>query len=255
MSRKAALDALERKIVACARCPRLRAYCRKVARERKPQFARDAYWGRPVPGFGDPRARILVVGLAPAAHGANRTGRMFTGDGTDGMGSSDFLARALHATGLASRPTSRHRGDGFRLSGVWLTAIARCAPPGNKPAPREVENCASWLEREMVLLADVRVVVALGKLAFDRILKMILPSSAPGRARRIPSPPGGGEGRVRGCVFAHGVRVDLADGRVLIGSYHPSRQNTQTGRLTPAMLARVFRQVRRAAHISPHKMK
>lgn len=247
--RGAALARLGREVVACRLCPRLRAYCGAVARGKKRQFREDDYWGRPVPGFGDPRARVLVVGLAPAAHGANRTGRMFTGDGTDGAGSSDFLARALYRTGFASQPTSRARDDGFSLAGLYLTATARCAPPDNKPSPEEVRNCARFLEREMALLTDVRVIVALGKLAFDRILRMVPPSPASWNAHTRPSPPRGGEGRVRGCTgrFAHGARVDLPDGRVLLGSYHPSRQNTQTGRLTPAMFESVFRRARRLA--------
>lgn len=247
--REYALARLGREVASCRLCPRLRAYCGAVASEKKRQFREDDYWGRPVPGFGDPRARVLVVGLAPAAHGANRTGRMFTGDGTDGAGSSDFLARALHRAGFASQPTSRACGDGYSLTGLYLTATVRCAPPDNKPAPAEIARCSRYLIRELALLKDVRVIVALGRLAFDQILGMVSPSPASWNAHARPSPPRGGEGRARGCIgrFAHGARVDLTDGRVLLASYHPSRQNTQTGRLTPRMFEGVFRRARRLA--------
>lgn len=218
----------------CARCPRLRTYCRRVAREKKPQFRDETYWGRPVPGFGDPRARILIVGLAPAAHGANRTGRMFTGDGTDGAGSSDFLARALHRARCANQPTSRHRRDGLILRGVYLTAIVRCAPPANKPLPGEIARCAPYLEREMDLLKDLCVIVALGKIAFDQTLSLL--------SRRGASLPGPRP------AFGHGVRVAWGAGfPIVLGSYHPSRQNTQTGRLTPAMFDAIFREAKERA--------
>ena len=214
-------------VTACAKCPRLVAY-RASVEGTKRAFAGERYWARPVPGFGDPRARVVLVGLAPAPHGANRTGRMFTGDGTDGMGSSDFLMRALHATGFANRADSRRIDDGLRLTDLWMTASVRCAPPDNKPAPGEIANCAPWLARELELLADVRVIVALGKIAFDRVLLHLA-----SRGAAIPRP------RPK---FAHAAEVDL--GRAfprVIASYHPSRQNTQTGKLSPAMLEAVFR--------------
>lgn len=229
---ESAWQRLERRIIACRACPRLVVHRERVSREKKRQFRNDAYWGRPVPGFGDRSARLLIVGLAPAAHGANRTGRMFTGDGTDGAGSSDFLAGALHRAGLANHPFSRHRGDGFRLKGAYLTAVARCAPPENRLLPAEIARCAPFLAREMALLAPVRVVVALGKVAFDGVLATL---AASGATLPRPRPP-----------FSHGVRVDLGPAfPLVIGSYHPSRQNTQTGRLTRAMLLRIFRQARR----------
>ena len=223
---------LEQQVVGCTRCPRLRAYCKRVARVRKPAFAGEEYWGRPVPGFGDAQAHLLIVGLAPAAHGANRTGRMFTGDGSDGAGAADFLARALHRCGYASQPHSRQRGDGFALRGAYLTAIARCAPPDNKPLPVEVQRCALWLHRELELLKHVRIVLALGGLAFAQMQRVL-----PERGVQLP--------RAR---FRHGVQVSpLGAGPLLIGSYHPSRQNTQTGRLTPDMLADVLHAARLAA--------
>lgn len=200
----------------------------------KRAFAGDAYWARPVPGFGDAAASVVLVGLAPAAHGANRTGRMFTGDGTDGMGSSDFLMRALHATGFANQPTSRSADDGLCLTGLWMTAAVRCAPPDNAPLPEEVLHCADWLTRELRLLPSTRVVVALGRLAFDAVLAHV---AAAGAVVPRPKP-----------KFAHGAEVRVgADSPVLLASYHPSRQNTQTGRLTPEMLASVFRRAREIA--------
>jgi uracil-DNA glycosylase len=209
-------------VVACAKCPRLAKHRVAVAGTKR-AFADDVYWSRPVPGFGDANARVVLVGLAPAPHGANRTGRMFTGDGTDGMGSSDFLMRALHATGFANRTTSRDADDGLRLADLWMTAAVRCAPPDNKPSRDEIE-----------LLPRVRVVVALGKLAFDRVLLHFAASGAP-----VPRP------RPK---FGHGAEVDLGgDFPRVIASYHPSRQNTQTGVLSPEMLAEVFRRARVAA--------
>ncbi len=220
-------------LVRCARCPRLVEF-RTSVEGTKRAFAAETYWARPVPGFGDPRARVVLVGLAPAPHGANRTGRMFTGDGTDGMGASDFLMRALHASGFANRDDSRRPDDGLALTDLWMTASVRCAPPDNRPTPEEVANCAPWLEREIALLPRVRVVVALGKVAFDRTLALL---AARGAAVPRPRP-----------AFAHGAEVDLGRPHpVLVASYHPSRQNTQTGKLSPAMLAAVFR---RAAAIA-----
>lgn len=226
MGSRTSLDALNATIINCRRCPRLVAYREAVARRRKPQFASWEYWGRPVPGVGDPRARILLVGLAPAAHGANRTGRMFTGDG-----SGDFLTPALYRAGLASQPTSRSRDDGLRLRGAYLTAAARCAPPDNAPLPVELSNCREYLLHELITLRNLRVIIALGQIAFTAVLQA---ADRSGWRTPKPRPP-----------FSHGATVTLGlpDGRsiALVASYHPSRQNTQTGRLTPAMLDRVMR--------------
>jgi uracil-DNA glycosylase len=212
-------------IVACRRCPRLVRYREQVARTKKREFASWTYWGRPVPGFGDPRAELLIVGLAPAAHGANRTGRMFTGDS-----SGRWLFRALHRHGFANQPESVHRDDGLRVRNAYITAVVRCAPPDNRPAPDEMANCAGYLRREFPLLPRVRVIVALGQIAFTQVLAL-----AEGEGMTVPRP------RPR---FSHGA-LCLLHGRggpvELIASYHPSRQNTQTGRLTETMLDEVFR--------------
>jgi uracil-DNA glycosylase family 4 len=213
-----------RDIVACTRCTRLRDYCERIAADKRAAYRQDTYWGRPVPGFGDPDARIVLVGLAPAAHGANRTGRMFTGDGTGGSG--DFLMTALHAVGLANHPYSRDRSDGLVLSRVWMTAAVRCAPPDNKPTPAEFKNCHAHLRHELLALSHARVYVALGKLAFDACWKVLVER---------------GEAHGSRPAFSHGAVTRLASGLTLIASYHPSRQNTQTGRLTPAMLRQVMR--------------
>ncbi len=212
------LAALNEGVINCRLCPRLVAYREQVGRIKKREFRDWDYWARPVPGFGDPAARLLVVGLAPAAHGANRTGRMFTGDS-----SGNWLIRALYKFGFASRPVSLGRDDGLELKDAYLTAVVRCAPPGNRPTPAEISACRRYLVAELGLLTRVRVVVALGHIAFAGFLA----------AYYWPDRP------PRGLAFAHGGRYDL--GRVtLIASYHPSRQNTQTGRLTEEMLDRVF---------------
>ena len=217
-----ALAALEREIVDCRRCPRLVEWREQVAREKRAAFRDWDYWGRPVPGFGDPAARVLLLGLAPAAHGANRTGRMFTGDR-----SGDFLYAALHATGFANQPTAVSRDDGLELRDCFITAGVRCAPPANKPLPSERDNCRAWLDRELALLADVRVVVCLGKFAWDAAC--LLHSVRP-RPR-----------------FGHLAEFQVPDGPVMLGSFHPSQQNTFTGKLTEPMLDAVFE---RAAHIA-----
>lgn len=186
------------------------------------------YWGRPVPSFGDEQARVLVLGLAPGAHGSNRTGRPFTGDG-----SGNFLYPVLHEAGFASQPRAVSRDDGMKLTGLWISAVVRCAPPGNKPTPQEQRNCAPWLDEEIALLMNLRVVVCLGKIAFDGFLSHQL------RAGRIAS-------RVP-FQFRHGAEYSLPDGLVLLASYHPSLQNTNTGKLTRAMFLEVFKQARRAA--------
>ena len=228
---KDSLARISRDVVACERCPRLRAWCREVARVRVKRFQDQEYWGRPVPGFGDPRARLLVVGLAPAAHGGNRTGRVFTGDR-----SGDFLFAALNRAGFASQPTSVSRGDGLRLRDAYVAALARCAPPANKPTPGEIASCREYLGREWGVLGDVHAVLALGRVAMDGFLAML-------RARgRVP---------LRGRLpFGHGVSHDLGEGLRLFASYHPSQQNTFTGKLTPgkmdAVLARVNRHLSRA---------
>jgi len=218
-----AIAEVQRRIISCNRCSRLRAYCRRIAREKKAAYRDEIYWGRPVPGFGDGRARVLVLGLAPAAHGANRTGRVFTGDGAGGSG--DFLMRAMHATGFASIPTSRHAGDGLRLTDAWIAAAVRCAPPDNTPRPEEIRACQVHLDAEWKALTRLRVVVALGRIAFDAAL-------AHGAREGMDVQP-----RPR---FAHGAAYALDDGLTLVASYHPSRQNTNTGRLTAPMLQDVF---------------
>jgi uracil-DNA glycosylase len=226
----AGLDAVREAITTCTRCPRLRRYCTEIARTRKAAHRDEVYWGRPVPGFGDPLARVLIVGLAPAAHGANRTGRVFTGDGAGGSG--DFLMRAMHETGFASLPTSRHPDDGLLLRDAYIVATVRCAPPGNKPLPREIRNCEVHLDREWLALPRVRVVVALGRIAFDACFAHL---ARQGPAVR-PRPP-----------FEHGGEYQVPGGPRVIGSYHPSRQNTNTGRLTAPMLHDVFAAARRHA--------
>ena len=219
-----------RAIVACTQCARLRAYCLEVAQTKRRAYKNDAYWGRPVPGFGDPAARILVLGLAPAAHGANRTGRVFTGDGHGGSG--DFLMGGLHRARLASIPTSQHAADGLTLRGVFVAAAARCAPPSNKPLPHEVEQCRVHLAAEVAALSHLRVVVALGKVAWDAWLAFVATNTPLPRPRP---------------VFSHGAVARLAPdgtqgpaGFTLVGAFHPSRQNTHTGRVTPVMYDTVF---------------
>lgn len=217
-------------VVACEACPRLRSYCAGVAREKRAAYRHDTYWARPVPGWGDPAARIVLVGLAPAAHGANRTGRLFTGDVPGGA--SDFLMQALHACGLASLPTSRSMNDGLTLTDLWISAVVRCAPPDNAPLPAEVRRCVPFLDAELRALPHARVVLALGRLSFD-VLQRLLPfEGTPPRRRQ---------------AFGHGKVYRTAGGRVVVASYHPSRQNTQTGRLTQSMLRRAIRRARTLA--------
>ena len=213
-------------IISCDRCARLRAHCERVGREKRRAFRDETYWARPVPGFGDPRARLLLIGLAPAAHGANRTGRVFTGDGAGGSG--DFLMAALHRAGFANIPTSRHPQDGLRLLDAFIAAAVRCAPPDNKPTPDEICNCLPHLDAEIRALLRVRVVVALGKIAFDAYLQLIKRRGVTLRPRP---------------QFGHAVAHALPDGRTLVGCYHPSRQNTNTGKLTAAMMDEVFTRI------------
>ena len=214
------LAALEREITACRKCPRLVEWRERVARERRAAFRDEMYWGRPVPGFGDPAARLLIVGLAPAAHGANRTGRMFTGDR-----SGDWLYRALHRAGFASQPDSTGRGDGLELHGAWVTAAVRCAPPANKPTAGERDRCRPYLDRELDFFADARVIVALGGFAFAQLLRIFRQ-----RGDSVPRP---------APRFGHGVEVRIGR-RTLIGSYHPSQQNTFTGTLTEPMFDAIW---------------
>lgn len=220
------LRVLNEEIVACRKCSRLVKYREKVAREKRRAYREWEYWGKPVPGFGDAKAQLLILGLAPAAHGANRTGRMFTGDR-----SGDFLYAALHEAGFANQPTSLHRSDGLQLTNAYITATCRCAPPDNKPLPREILNCRNYLEREIEILKP-KAILALGKIAWDGYLDIL---------------------KQRGVIasralykFAHGAEAEIAPGTPrLYGVYHPSQQNTQTGRVTPAMYAKVLANIRR----------
>jgi len=220
------LAALKERIIRCRRCPRLVRYREKVAREKRRAYRDWTYWGKPVPGFGDPRAQLLILGLAPAAHGGNRTGRVFTGDR-----SGDFLYRMLYEASFANQPTSVHRDDGLKLRNAYVTATVRCAPPKNKPLPQEILNCRPYLEAELDLLRP-RAVLALGRIAFDGYLKLL---QERGLIQR------------RGdYAFRHGASYQLPDGLPqLFAAYHPSQQNTQTGRLTPAMFRHVLRRIRR----------
>ena len=220
------LARVARDVVRCERCPRLRAWCRRVAQEKVRRHRGEEYWGRPVPGYGDPKARLLVVGLAPAAHGGNRTGRVFTGDR-----SGDFLFAALHRAGFASQPTSVSRDDGLRLTGAYVAPLARCAPPANKPTREEIASCREYLRREWALLPEVGAVLALGRVAMDGLVAMLR------EAGRVPV-------RAR-FAFGHGVVHDLGGGLALFASYHPSQQNTFTGKLTTRGFDAVLKQVRR----------
>lgn len=224
------LEQLQQTITACERCSRLREYCRGIGEVRRRAYRDQQYWARPVAGFGDPNARILVLGLAPGAHGANRTGRPFTGDG-----SGDFMYPVLHELGLASQPSAVSRDDGLTLRKLWIGSVVRCAPPGDKPSPQEVRNCAAHLKAEIDGLRRVRVVVCLGKIAWDGYLAHLLQQGMIQRRSAFS--------------FAHGARYELPHGIVLFGSYHPSLRNTNTGRLNRAMLARVFAQAMKAADL------
>lgn len=226
---------IQTEMIQCVRCPRLVEYCRSVAETKRRAYLNDTYWGKPVPGWGDPQARLLMIGLAPAAHGGNRTGRVFTGDA-----SGDFLFRALHKTGFVNQPTSRRRDDGLSLRDAYITAVVHCAPPDNKPLPDEIENCRDYLRQELAALRHVKAVLVFGRIALDGYRKALREITgidlSPGR---IP--------------FDHGAMYDLESERDRSGiiplsrlfiSYHPSRQNTQTGRLTEPMFDAVFEQIR-----------
>jgi uracil-DNA glycosylase len=228
-TRPSLLSAVRDAIISCEACPRLRSYCREVGRVKKAAFRNDVYWAKPVPGFGDPRARVLILGLAPAAHGANRTGRVFTGDGIGASG--DFLMAALQRAGFANIATSQRTDDGLQLADVYIAAAVRCAPPANKPLPEEVDRCLPHLISEIDALPRIQVVVALGKIAWDAWMKVLI-----ARGEDLPRPRPG---------FAHGAVWRHHD-FTLVGVYHPSRQNTNTGKLTPRMYDTVFRAVRQS---------
>jgi uracil-DNA glycosylase family 4 len=226
--RAQSLPVLNTRIMACERCPRLRAYTAEIARVRRRAYAGWEYWGKPVASFGDPGARVLALGLAPGAHGSNRTGRPFTGDG-----SGDFLFPVLHEAGFASQAKAISRDDGMKLTNLWISSVVRCAPPANKPTPEEQRNCAPWLDEEIRLLSDLRVVICLGKIAFDGFLSHQL------RTARIKAR--------TGFVFRHGAEYPLPGGLTLLASYHPSLQNTNTGKLTRTMFLAIFNRARQLA--------
>src|SRR6516165_1663160 len=226
-----ALELLNTEIVACERCERLRSHCTHIAQVRRRAYADWEYWGRPVPSFGDPRARVLILGLAPGAHGSNRTGRPFTGDG-----SGDFLYPVLYEAGFASHAKASSRDDDMSLTGLWITSVVRCAPPGNKPSPEELKSCAPFLDQEIALLQNLRVVICLGRIAFDGLLA---------HEQRL----GGSIVRAQ-FPFSHGAEFALPSGLKAITSYHPSLQNTNTGKLTRPMFLKVFRRAREIAGMS-----
>jgi len=216
------LTVLNREVIACTRCPRLVEYRQRVAREKRRAYRDWEYWGKPVPGFGDPQARVLIMGLAPGAHGSNRTGRPFTGDA-----SGNFMYPVLFETGFASQPNVTDRNDGLKLKDLYITAAVRCAPPDNKPLPEELAECSCFLDREIAGLERVKVVVALGKIGFDAYLNHLK------RHGLLASK--------KAYIFKHGAHYQMPDGKVLLASYHPSNQNTQTGKLTRKMFAGIFK--------------
>jgi len=246
------LTVLNREVVACTRCPRLVEYRQEVARVKRRAYLGWEYWGKPVPGFGDPQARVLVMGLAPGAHGSNRTGRPFTGDA-----SGNFMYPVLYETGFASQPTATDRNDGMKLRDLYITAAVRCAPPDNKPLPEELANCSHFLDREIAGLERIKVVVALGKIGFDAYLNYV--------KRQNPHPfdklragsngaknaPSGWGSHVpfskKTYIFKHGASYRMPDGKVLLASYHPSNQNTQTGKLTRKMFVEIFQEAAKFA--------
>lgn len=224
-------EAVREEIVGCERCPRLREYCTKIGEVRRRAYADEVYWARPVPGFGDPGAKVLILGLAPGAHGANRTGRPFTGDG-----SGYFMYPVLHELGFASQPNGTSRDDGMKLMDAWIGSVVRCAPPGDKPTPEEQRSCGVHLAAEIDLLVRVRVVVCLGKIAWDGYLRHLHERGVIERKSEY--------------CFAHGAEYELPNGLVLLGSYHPSLRNTNTGRLDEAMFAEVFIRARGLAGLA-----
>ena len=221
------LTQLNREVVSCTRCPRLVVYRELIAREKRRAYRDCEYWGKPVPGFGDPDARVLVLGLAPGAHGSNRTGRPFTGDA-----SGKFMYPVLYETGFSNQPDATHVEDGLKLRDLYITAAARCAPPDNKPLPQELANCSEYLDREMDGLKKLKVVVVLGKIAFDAYLNYLK------RRGQLPSR--------KPYLFQHAAKYNMPDGNILLASYHPSNQNTQTGKLTREMFVKIFKE---AAHL------
>jgi len=220
------LTVLHHEVVACGRCPRLVEYRERIGREKRRAYLDWTYWAKPVPGFGDPNARVLILGLAPGAHGSNRTGRPFTGDS-----SGNFMYPVLHRTGFANQPIAKHVDDGLKLTDAYITAAVRCAPPDNKPTPQEIANCAPFLDRELDALTNVKLVVALGRIGFDAYLNYL---------RR--------KGIVKSkaeYVFGHGATYTMPNGMILLASYHPSNQNTNTGKLTEEMFTEIFRAAKR----------
>jgi uracil-DNA glycosylase family 4 len=237
------LTILNREVIACTRCPRLVAYREQVAREKRRAYRDCEYWGKPVPGFGDPEARVLVMGLAPGAHGSNRTGRPFTGDA-----SGKFMFPVLYETGFANQPNATDRDDGLKLKDLYITAAVRCAPPDNKPTPQELAECSQFLDRELAGLEKVKVVVALGKIGFDAYLKYLKR-----REMSLGRQPYSVKTYLfktylfKTYLFKHGASYRLPDGKVLLASYHPSNQNTQTGKLTRKMFVEIFKEAARLA--------
>jgi uracil-DNA glycosylase len=227
------LTVLNREVIVCTRCPRLVAYREQIAREKRRAYRDHEYWGKPVPGFGDPEARVLIMGLAPGAHGSNRTGRPFTGDA-----SGKFMFPVLYETGFANQPEATDRNDGLALKDLYITAAVRCAPPDNKPLPQELLNCSQFLDRELAGLEKVKVVVALGKIGFDAYLHYMKRRGLFGGEQRYP---------FKHYLFKHGASYLLPDGKVLLASYHPSNQNTQTGKLTREMFVEIFKEAARLA--------
>lgn len=227
---KDSLPILRNELIACGACVRLKEYREKIGREKRRAYIDQEYWAKPVPGFGDPKARVLLLGLAPGAHGSNRTGRVFTGDG-----SGYFMYPVLYQAGFASQPTGTHINDGLKLHDAYITAAVRCAPPANKPTPQEIATCSRFLDRELALLRHVRVVVALGKIGFDAYLAHL-------KRRGIIA-------SRAAYVFGHGLHYAMPDGRILLASFHPSLQNTNTGRLTERMFLDIFRKARRLAEL------
>jgi uracil-DNA glycosylase len=228
------LTVLNREVIACTRCPRLVAYREQIAREKRRAYRDQEYWGKPVPGFGDPEARVLIMGLAPGAHGSNRTGRPFTGDA-----SGKFMFPVLYETGFASQPNATDRNDGLTLKDLYITAAVRCAPPANKPTSQELAECSHFLDREMAGLEKVKVVVALGKIGFDAYLNYL---------KRRGSLSGKQGSLFKRYPFKHSASYRLPDGKVLLASYHPSNQNTQTGKLTRTMFMKIFKEAARLAN-------
>lgn len=222
------LTVLNREVVACTRCPRLVAYREQIARDKRRAYRDWDYWGKPVPGFGDPNARVLIMGLAPGAHGSNRTGRPFTGDA-----SGNFMYPILYEAGFASQPMATDRNDGMKLTDLYITAAVRCAPPDNKPLPQELAHCSTFLDREIAGLGKVKIVVALGKIGFDAYLNYV-------KRRGLLA-------TRKAFVFRHAASYQLPDGKILLASYHPSNQNTQTGKLTREMFSGIFRRARELA--------